>query len=111
MLAHREDEGVADPRRSIAVVRTTVLAVLAAIPVASGCAGGEDLNTRQVERAMEAGLESQTGASGVDVECPAEVELEEGATFECVATSGDEEATLVARQLDDSGRVTWRVRR
>ena len=77
-----------------------------------GCSvsvGGSDLDTGELETEIEDGLEAQ-GVSDSAVDCPDDVEAEEGDEFTCTATAPDgSTATILVTQTDDDGNVSWRV--
>ena len=87
-----------------------------------GCAGEEDaprdappakavemLDTDGLEQELKQQIESQTGTKMRTVDCPT-VELEAGATFDCVAEDrSDTTYTIVVTQTDDQGNVDWEV--
>lgn len=99
-----------------AVVVCLLLAGLA------GCAGDDDapgdtpsssavetLDTDGLEQELKDQIESQTGTKLRTVDCPT-VELEAGASFECVAEGrSDTTYTIVVTQRDDQGNVDWEV--
>ena len=59
---------------------------------------------------MAQGIQEQTGATGVTVDCPDDIEAKAGDEFECQATSDDgTNATVKVTQNDDQGNVTWAV--
>ncbi len=72
--------------------------------------GGGGLDTEQAERVIAAGIEEQTGATGVQVSCPEDVPMEQGNVFTCTATTADgETGTVTVTQTDDDGNVDWEV--
>ena len=79
--------------------------------VVTGCSfsAGGTLDIDRLESEIATGIEQQTGAS-VTVECPDEVKIEQGNTFDCAVT--DEEgtsATVRVTQKDDEGNVEWEL--
>ena len=88
----------------------------------AGCAGDDDaprdvppssaveaFDTDGLEQELEHQIESQTDTKLRTVDCPT-VELEAGASFECVAEGrSDTTYTIVVTQRDDQGNVDWEV--
>ena len=70
----------------------------------------EMLDTDELEGELMTQIESQIDSTKVTVDCPADVVLEEGGTFEC---SGEDASgatfTVQVSQSDDQGNVTWEV--
>ncbi len=88
------------------------LLAVAAAAALTGCSvsiGGSDLDTSE----LETEIEEELGAQGVPdsaVDCPDDVEVEEGDEFTCTATAPDgSTATILVTQTDDDGNVRWRV--
>lgn len=87
-----------------------------------GCAGDDDapgdtplssavetLDTDGLEQELRHQIESQTDTKVRTVDCPT-VELEAGATFNCVAEDrSDAIYTIVVTQRDDQGNLSWEV--
>ncbi len=70
--------------------------------------GGLDMDALEAE--IQTGIESQTGSSVVDVECPDSRPIEAGDTFTCDAElDTGEVATVGVTQDDDQGNVSWSV--
>jgi len=91
------------------VGRATPLLVALAL-VAAGCGvNGQQLNTRDAEAEIASKLAATTGASRVQADCPNDVELKKGVTFDCEVTADGKKVTVRVRQLNDDGRVRWRV--
>lgn len=68
--------------------------------------GGLDMDALEAE--IQTGIESQTGAGVVDVECPDSRPMEAGDTFTCDAElETGEVATVGVTQDDDQGNVSW----
>ena len=92
------------------LVRESGLAivVVAAAVAFVGC--GDSLDIDKAEEEIGTGIEEQTGATGVTVTCPDDVELEAGGTFDCSATdSQGEEGTVSVEQTDDEGNIRWQL--
>lgn len=87
---------------------SAALALLLAVPVATGSCAPRTLRTDLLERRVSRNLERVLDRTGIRVGCPAFVEVREGAVFECVATepNGDRLRILVT-QIDDDGGVRW----
>ena len=91
--------------------RARYLFVIAAILPLSACGGDETLDVGKVEDEVAPEIERQTGTRDVAIDCPDEdIELEEGAAFECdVSAEGGIEAKVKVTQEDDEGNVRWQV--
>ena len=84
-----------------------IVIVLATLALA-GCT--QVLDEEQLEAEISAGIEEQTEATGVSVDCPSDVPLEEGDTFTCTATSDDgDEAEVQVTQTDAEGNIRWEL--
>lgn len=81
------------------------------MPAAIGGCIPATLDMPQLERRLERQLSDQLNVDGIEVRCPVEVEVEEGATFSCVATApGETDALRIdVTQIDDEGDVTWEI--
>jgi Domain of unknown function (DUF4333) len=96
------------PGDSLAVRRATAAACLLAAVLAGGC-GTKKLDIEDAEKTIGARLGEQSGAK-VLVDCPNDVEIKRGDTFDCRATAqGTRPATVRVTQLDDEGKVRWVV--
>lgn len=88
-----------------------VLAV-AATATLTGCSvsvGGSDLDTGDVETEIQEGLADE-GVEGATVECPEDIEAEDGAESTCTATAADgSTAQILVTQTDDDGSFRWRT--
>jgi hypothetical protein len=83
--------------------------VMGAVFVLAAC-GDEMLDVDKVESEVAPEIERQTGTRDVAVDCPDDVEIEEGATFECgVSAAGGVEAKVEVTQSDDEGNVVWEL--
>ena len=88
--------------------RARYLVVIPALALA-GC-GSDTLDAGEVESEIVPMVEDQTGTRDVEIECPDDVEAEEGAVFECdVTAEGGIEAKLKVTQEDDDGNVRWEI--
>ena len=88
-------------------------AILLALAVA-GCGGEEErtLDTRPIERGIARGIErDRPGTDVISVECPDGVVLRKGETFQCEVRGSreGETATATVTQVDEEGRVRYRV--
>jgi hypothetical protein len=83
---------------------------LAAAATALGLAacGSQQLDTAEAERTIADRLGEQAGTK-VRVECPDDVELKKGDTFNCEAKARRDTAKVKVTQLDDEGNVRWQV--
>lgn len=91
--------------------RRATLAFLLLVPAAIGACVPSTLNMSQLERRLERQLADHLGVDGIEVVCPAEIEVAEGESFACVAMApGDPEAIRVrVTQMDDEGNVSWEI--
>ena len=85
----------------------TVLAVAA---LALTACGKQTLNTDKAEQVIADGIESQTGARNVTVECPADIELKPGDRFTCTARAQGKQAPVQVTQKDDQGNISWEIK-
>jgi uncharacterized protein DUF4333 len=85
------------------------LAAVAAAFALSAC-GTRMLNTDKLEAKIKEGIEQQAGVRVKSVDCPSNVELKAGGTFNCTAvTTGGDRATVRVVQQDDQGHVRYQV--
>ncbi len=100
----------APPRRR----RTGVIigAVAAAVVVLGGLVvgalllfGTKTLDTAEAERQIAQLTQEQAGVAPTDVSCPADIEAEAGATFDCSASLEDQPITFTVTQTDADGNV------
>lgn len=103
-------------RRRGAVVAVAVALVVVLLATAVGAAAvllqsGSRLDTTAVADEIASVLSRRIGGP-TTVSCPDSVSLQAGATFTCTATAPDgSQATVVVRQVDDQGNVTWELAR
>jgi hypothetical protein len=89
--------------------------LLAALVLATGArceaSVGGGLDVGQIESEIQTGIEEQNpGVTVSSVDCPDEVEAEEGNTFTCTANiEGQGPAEVTVTQTDDQGNVRWSV--
>jgi len=88
--------------------RAAAAACLLAAALAGGC-GTQKLDVEDAEKTIAKQLGEESGGT-VLVDCPDEVEIKRGDTFNCRATArGKKAARVRVTQLDDEGRVRWVV--
>jgi predicted component of type VI protein secretion system len=86
--------------------RITLACAAAAVAVA-GC-GSQQLDTEEAERTIADRLGKQAGTK-VTIDCPDDVEIKKGDTFNCEAKARNDTAKVKVTQLDDEGNVRWKV--
>lgn len=91
------------PARAAAVA--AVLAVV--LGSAAGCSLDDDLDMERAEAALESEVGRYYGVRVEEVDCPEDVAMEEGGTFECTVTVAGQQLPVEARQDDDDGNVTF----
>ena len=94
-------------------VRQLAPLVALALPLlAAGCGmsiGDKTLDTGKLEQTIREGAGDGT-IEVTSVDCPDDVEVASGTTFECRLLASDgTSAKVVVRQTDDDGNVTWRI--
>jgi hypothetical protein len=97
-------------------VSRTPAAAVALVLAFAGCGSEEEderkLDTAQVERGIADGIEKdRPGTRVVEVSCPDDIEIEKGAKFTCRVRGAEpgQEAIATVTQVDDEGRVRYRV--
>ncbi len=89
-----------------------MMAVLVALMFAA-CSfsfGGTSLDMDKIQDEISSGIEEQTGVVIESVECPEEVDAEEGESFTCDVTAEDGTTAVVqVDQTDSDGNVTWEI--
>jgi Domain of unknown function (DUF4333) len=70
----------------------------------AGC-GDEVIDDGKAEVFVQDGLESQGGLKVDSVDCPSDVEVEKGKTFDCTAVTDEGRFTVTIRMTDDEGTV------
>ena len=90
--------------------RTVRLFAVAALIVAAG-ACSKKLDTEGLEPQLQDQIEAETGSTITGVDCPSDVDVEAGTTFECTATE-ESGATFTVEvvQTDDAGNVSWKFK-
>ncbi|MDZ7732001.1 MAG: DUF4333 domain-containing protein [Acidimicrobiia bacterium] len=86
-----------------------VVTLLGLLVVAS-CAESSRLDTEEAEDALALEYVRDTDATVEAVECPEEVDLDEGATFTCTLTLDGQDLDVVATQVDEDGTVEFEAR-
>ena len=87
----------------------TAAAVACVALLGTGC-GDKNLNTSKLENEIKTRLERQVGLRISSVDCPGDVKVKKGDTFNCkLKTSAGQSATVRVTQTDDKGHVTYRV--
>ena len=72
--------------------------------------GGGQLDTEKVEPEIATGIEAQTDVELDSVECPDDVDMEQGNDFECTATATNgDTAPVSVTQDDDEGNISWEL--
>ena len=89
--------------------RSARLVAVAALALAAA-ACTKTLDTGGLEGQLKNQIQDQTGTTITAVDCPADVQVEAGGTFECTAEE-ESGATFTVRvtQSDDQGNVEWEV--
>jgi hypothetical protein len=81
------------------------LLTVALAALAVGCGGGTVIDPEAAEEDIRAGFVARDVAVEA-VDCPSDVDVEEGATYECVADTDRGRFRVVYRQLDGEGSVS-----
>lgn len=85
--------------------RAALFSLLAAAVFAAGC-GETVIDSAKTEAALKQDLSRSTGQDISSVDCPSEVEVETGATFECeVKLAGGERQTASLKILNEDADV------
>ncbi len=87
------------------------LALLLILSVAAASCASRTLNSDQLERRLGRQLTDSLGVASIVAECPEDVEVRRGGTFECTARApGETDGLRIdVTQLDDDGNVTWEI--
>ncbi|MBA3411006.1 MAG: DUF4333 domain-containing protein [Geodermatophilaceae bacterium] len=103
----------AKKRNTGLIVALSVLAVLilaAAVLLPTVVLAKTVLDPAAVQQDVAAQFKDQEGV-GVQLTCPADMEVEVGSTYECTGTTEDsEDVTLVIEISDENGNYTWQER-
>ncbi len=87
--------------------RLLTVPLVAALALAA--CGSKVINTGKAETEIAKGLKQQLHLKDVTVKCPDDVKAKKGDTFNCTAKSGGKSARIAVTQLDDNGRISWRL--
>ena len=82
----------------------TLLAIALAL-VLAGCGGGTVIDPEAAEEDIRAGFAARD-VTVTSVDCPSDVEAQEGGTYECEAETSEGDFRMVYRQLDEDGKVS-----
>ncbi|MGI9538521.1 MAG: DUF4333 domain-containing protein [Miltoncostaeaceae bacterium] len=97
--------------RQRALAASALVAGVAAI--GAGCSvsiGDTTLDTDKLESEIRSSVQERLEESGISVDCPSDIDAEEGDVFRCTLTTpGGEKREVVVRQTDDDGNVRWEV--
>ena len=75
----------------------------------AGC-GDKKLDTGKLEGKIKDGIQKQAGVKIRTVECPGDVKVKKGDTFNCKATTrSGQTASVKVTQQDDEGNVNYQV--
>jgi Domain of unknown function (DUF4333) len=75
----------------------------------AGC-GDKKLDTGKLEGKIKDGIEQQAGVKIKSVDCPDDVEVKKGDSFNCKATTtSGQTANVKVSQRDDEGNVNYQV--
>jgi hypothetical protein len=85
----------------------TLVVVCCLAAFAGACT--KTLDTPGLEDQVKTRIE-KLGETGMTVECPDDIKVKAGATFECTATGpSGTTATIEVTQTDDQGHLTWKI--
>jgi uncharacterized protein DUF4333 len=75
----------------------------------AGC-GDKKLDTGKLEGKIKTGIQKQAGVKIKAVDCPSDVKVKKGDTFNCKATTQTgQSANVKVTQQDDKGNVNYQV--
>jgi hypothetical protein len=87
--------------------RVCALAATAVVAAALAGCGETVIDAAKTEDAIEHNLEKASGLTVTSVECPSDVEVEQGTTFECVVRqAGGKEETATLKILNEDADVS-----
>jgi hypothetical protein len=94
--------------RLIAIVTTVLLLLIAGSVVAALTLGRTLLDRVAVQRDVAAQFEEREGV-GIDLDCPSDMQVEDGATYRCSGTTDDGEKVTLRITIEDAegARYTW----
>ncbi len=85
-----------------------VVVTLAAAALFSSCT--KMLDTSKLQTQIKSGIEQQTSVTVKTVDCPGDVKIKAGGSFECTVTLSDGSTHKVrVTQNDDKGNVHWEL--
>lgn len=91
-------------------VPSLTVAAAATLLALGACGGDDKIDSGALEDEIQNGLVEETGIEPSAVECPDDIEAEEGSEFDCTATAEDgTEATVEITLTDDDGSFDWYV--
>jgi Domain of unknown function (DUF4333) len=78
---------------------------MAAAALALAACGGKVIDDEKAEGFVQDGLETQGGIKVDSVDCPSDVDVEKGETFDCTAVTDQGRFSVTIRMTDDEGTV------
>ena len=81
-----------------------VMGVVALTLAIAGCRG-DVIDDGKAEDFIGDGLEERVGVEVSAVDCPSDVDVEKGKTFECAASTGRGRFAVTIRMTDDEGTI------
>jgi len=89
------------------MLKLAALAAVACLALALAACGETVIDAAKTEDAIEHNLEKASGLTVTSVDCPSDVEVKKGATFECVVSeAGGKEETATLRILNVDADVS-----
>ena len=88
-------------------LRARILILASMVALTGACT--RSLDTQGLEDQIVTELQDAGGPPVSEVTCPDDIEVEAGATFECIATGEGVEWTVRVTQLDDDGNVEFEI--
>src|SRR3954454_14181041 len=86
------------------------LPLLAAGAFAMAGCGDKKLDTDKLEGKIQTGIQKQAGVKIKSIDCPDDVKVKKGDTFNCKATTNTgQTANVKVTQQDDKGNVNYQV--
>jgi hypothetical protein len=79
--------------------------VAAALTLAVAGCGEEVIDDGKAEGFIRDGLEDQGGLTVASVDCPSDVDVEKGKTFDCTAETDRGRFEVTIRMTDDEGTI------
>lgn len=95
-------------RRGSLTLLAVMLGAALALSACTFTASAGGLDTAAVERDIEAGVQEQNDLT-VTVDCPDQVPVQEGDSFECTLTTEDGSTQPVSVLQEPDGVVSWSV--